>query len=29
MCCNFYLQGGCVAECPSALVADSNFDCGE
>ena len=29
MCCNFYLQGGCVAECPSASVADSNFDCGE
>ena len=28
-CCNFYLQGNCVTDCPSALVADSNFNCGE
>ena len=28
-CCNFYVQGVCVPECPSALVNDTNFDCGE
>ena len=29
VCCNFYLQGNCQTDCPSALVADSNFNCGE
>ena len=28
-CCNFYLEDECVAECPSPLVNDRNFDCGE
>ena len=27
-CCNFYLEDECVAECPSPLVNDSNYDCG-
>ena len=29
MCYNFYLEGDCIDECPSNLIADSNFDCGE
>ena len=28
-CCNFYLEDECVAECPSPLVNDSSYDCGE
>ena len=28
-CCNFYLGDECVAKCPSPLVSDSNYDCGE
>ena len=28
-CCNFYLQGNCVNNCSSALVNDSNFNCGK
>ena len=27
-CCNFYLEDECVAECPSHLMNDSNYDCG-
>ena len=29
MCCSFYLQNNCTNECPSGLVNDSNFLCGE
>ena len=28
VCCNFYLNNVCVAECPAPLVPDGNFDCG-
>ena len=30
VCCNFYLENVCVAECPSPLISNAiNFDCGK
>ena len=29
MCCNYYLQSYCTEKCPSGLMNDSNFVCGE
>ena len=29
VCCNFYLNNVCVAECPAPLVPDDNFNCGK
>ena len=27
VCCNFYFENQCVAECPSNLTANETFDC--